>query len=1061
MNITRSTKIISVILILSLVLSLFASDVFANGTENDKNVWDGSTSAPTGDGTEEKPYLISNGAELAYVISTGGGTGNHYKLTNDIYLNEIDKVNWSTGEGIGGYSPRSWYDSVEFQGNIDGDGHVVYGIYYNAGLSTDEMVEGWSTPVGLIPCIKNGATVAIEKLGVDNMYINAKCTASAFVGRAGNSSATTEESKSIINIDRCFVGENVDVTAFCAGVFRGYSRKSAIHISNSYNLGYFRSNCDKKNDIDGGTYDYRFSWFVGNTWGLGTTAEDFSFTSCYNATGGLLKGHFGTYNPLITNCYAAGLTHDKDGDGVAEEVWYSDAGNTPLTKERMQGEDVLDNIYKMPYLNLFEAYLATDSYPVLNAFVKDYKEDGVTETENLKVWDGSVADSLSGEGTKESPYLISNGSELAFAIKSGGGADKFYKLTSNIYLNDIDKVNWTTGKSVGSYKINSWFDNTAFEGNINGDGYVVYGLYFETNDKNLAWGYWGNGLVPRVNVGTSVTITALGIDNAYVYGINGASSFVGFAGNTAYTDDTTVKANVTIDRCFVGSKVFLRGNDAGAFRGGTYNSVTTIKNSYSLATLRGASTAGLVGNIWESTVSISDSFNTMGAVTTDVYNWNDVGQNLNNVYVTNAANYPSEVIALTIEQMLDGQMSLPTDIFVETKIGVPLIKDFFKFADLKDGKEYIGHTYSQYAKLFTAKDNSSHFWRYDTIDVTGEGEMNICDLVYATKKYNNAKTTFDIDSDKETTPLDITVLRSALIGNTDYEQKPQKYTPSYNNISDKYEYVWGDEFSDTHLDGNKWAISAKMGANPSLGLYNDTDEKVINVENGSLRLTAYKDDDGKYHVPTSVMTRNSMNFTYGYVEIRAKLPLQTGVWSSFWALTVADNAGVERLATPNCEDVAEVDMFEVFGTNQVSGGIIKWAGDGWYPKSKDGLQHVALEQDNQYHIFGYEWTPTEITMYCDGVMYARFDITEPWTNPGEYGKGKEGWTYINADETGTDMSCFNDPQYLIFNNHLFYEGVSNANQYINISNPDFKQADYLIDYCRVYQFTEGSEIYTK
>ena len=1061
MNKTRIRKVISAILILSIILSLFATDVFAVGNENDKNVWDGTTSAPKGDGTKESPYLISNGEELAYVISTGGGEGNYYKLTSDIYLNEIDKVDWTTGKGIGGYEPTPWYDSTEFRGNIDGNGHMVYGLYYNAGLDTSEMVEGWSNPVGLIPAVKNGGTVSLTALGVDYMYINAKCSASAFIGRAGNSSATTPESRSKMNIDRCFVGENVNVTAFCAGVFRGYSRNSEIHISNSYNLGYFRSNCDKKNDVDGGTYDYRFSWFVGNNWGTVGTTEGFTIDACFNATGALFKGHFATMNPLITNCYAAGLTHDRNGDGVAEEVWYSDAGNTPLTKEQMQGIDALDSISKMPHLNINDAYLATEGYPVLKVFIKDYKGDGVTEAKNQKVWDGSIAESLEGDGTKASPYLITNGSELAFAIKSGGGADKFYKLTNDIYLNDINKVNWTTGKAMGSYKINEWLDNAAFSGNIDGNGYVVYGLYFKTDNTNLTWGYWGDGLIPRVNVGDSVEITTLGIDYAYVYGVNGASAFVGFAGNTAYTEDTSVKANVTIDRCFVGSKVFIMGNDAGAFRGGTYNSVISIKNSYSLATLRGTSTLGLVGNLWEATVSIENSFNTKGAVTTDAYSWNDVAKNLKNVYVTDAAQYQGEVVTLTMEQMLDGKMSLPEDVFIVGYNGLPLIKDFFRFSDSKNGNDYLGYTYSQYSKLFISKDDSSYFWRFDTIDVTGEGNMDICDLVYATKKQQNGKNTVDIDSDKETTEFDITVLRSALIGNTDYAQKPQKYTPAYGNISDKYEYVWGDEFSQSYLDGNKWAISPKMGSNPSKGFYNDQDEKVINVENGSLRLTAYKADDGTYHVPTSVITRNAMNFTYGYVEIRAKLPLQTGVWSSFWAVTVADSAGVEKLAVPKCSDVAEIDMFEVFGTNQVSGGIIKWASPSWYPKGTNGLQRVELEQDNEYHIFGYEWTPTEIIMYCDGVIYACFDITEPWLNPGEEGKGKEGWTYTNADNTGTDMSCFNDPQYLIFNNHLFYEGISNANQYINISNPDFKSADYLIDYCRVYQIPEGSEIYTK
>ena len=285
------------------------------------------------------------------------------------------------------------------------------------------------------------------------------------------------------------------------------------------------------------------------------------------------------------------------------------------------------------------------------------------------------------------------------------------------------------------------------------------------------------------------------------------------------------------------------------------------------------------------------------------------------------------------------------------------------------------------------------------------------------------------------------------------------YKPDDKNLSTEYKFVWGDEFDGDYLDATKWGVYSKMEANPEKGYFNDKDEKVIDVVDGNLKLTAYKDDDGNYHSPTSVITQNTMNFKYGYVEIRAKLPLQVGVWSSFWAKSVADKSDVKSVVSTENRVVGEVDMFEVFNTNQVCGGIIKWAENDWYPRGKDGLQRIVLNDDD-YHIFGYEWTPEEIAMYCDGVLYARFDITENWTNPGEYGKGKEGWTYLNADETGYDMSCFGDPQYLIFNNHMFYEGISNANQYINISNPNFKRADYLIDYCRVYQLS-GQELYTK
>ena len=1049
---SRINRLISIFLIIVLMLSLVTSNTVAANTPTGVSVWNGSTVAPK-DQNSDGVYEINTAEELAYIVSTGGAAGAKYQLMADIYLNEIDKVNWQTGETVGNYSPRPWYDSVEFQGNINGNGHVVYGIYYNAGLATSEMAEGFGTPVGLIPAVKNGATVSVEKLGVNKMFINAKYTASAFIGRAGNSSATTDASRTIIHIDKCFVGEDVDVTAFCAGVFRGYSRNNGIYISNSYNLGKFHSNADKKNHIDGGTYDYRFSWFVGNGWGIN---QELYIDCCYNATGALYRDHWATFAGKITNCYAAGLTQDKDGDGVAESVWYSVSGDVPLTMERMQGTDALTSAQKMSYLNTNDEYLATEGYPILKAFTKGAYDD-ITELPNLKVWDGTVAEKLNGNGTESSPYLISNGSELAFAV-SGGADNKYYKLTDDIYLNDINKINWKTGEAKVGYTPNSWPDNVAFSGTIDGDGHTVYGLYFITPNQTTDWGFYGAGLIPRVNAGTSVTITSLGVNNAYVYSTNGASAFVGFAGDK----EATEKATVTINKCYVGENVTLKGNDVGAFRGGTYNSDTVLANSCSAATLNGTSTNGLIGNTWDATLTAENCFNANGAITSDVYSWDNIGKNLNNVYATDAGEYTSEVKVLTRQQMFGlsavDTMSLPNDVFVATKNKIPVLKCFFKYTETKNGVNYIGYEYSENCKYFTTEDLTATFWRYNEVDVNGDSESNICDLVFATKKFNFGKDTLNLDGDTETSTFDITLLRKSLIGETDYSVKPKRFTP-YSNISSQYDYVWGDEFEEGYLDSDKWTVYAKMGSNPSKGFHNDKDEKVIGVENGSLRLTAYKDENGEYHVPTSVLTRDTMNFAYGYVEIRASLPIQTGVWSSFWALTVADNASIGRLATPKCQNVAEIDIFEVFNTNEVCGTIIKWADNSWYPRSKSGTQRMVIN-DNEFHVFGYEWTPTELNYYCDGVLYARFDITEPWTNPGEYGKGKDGWTYINADETGYDMSCFSDPQYLIFNNHLFYEGISNANQYINISNPDFKSADYLIDYCRVYQL-DGQELYTK
>lgn len=66
----------------------------------DSNIWDGTVAAgfDGGTGTETDPYLISNGAELAYLadmVNKGTDyTDNHFKLTADIVLN--DTTDWES-----------------------------------------------------------------------------------------------------------------------------------------------------------------------------------------------------------------------------------------------------------------------------------------------------------------------------------------------------------------------------------------------------------------------------------------------------------------------------------------------------------------------------------------------------------------------------------------------------------------------------------------------------------------------------------------------------------------------------------------------------------------------------------------------------------------------------------------------------------------------------------------------------------------------------------------------------------------------------------------------------
>lgn len=324
---------------------------------------------------------------------------------------------------------------------------------------------------------------------------------------------------------------------------------------------------------------------------------------------------------------------------------------------------------------------------------------------------------------------------------------------------------------------------------------------------------------------------------------------------------------------------------------------------------------------------------------------------------------------------------------------------------------------------------------------------------------------------------DVTLEKAVRIftNNAPNHQKTYTFTETSDFTSTKngYTYVWGDEFEAAKINPNKWStIGTKMSGGGVLTLGNTED--VVGITNGNLRLTTYIDEKGEYHAPYSVHTQNTMNFLYGYVEIRTLIPNYVGNFASFWTRSISDK---------NCQLVkgkyvgkyfAEVDIFEVLQKNSaqhLAGNILKIAEDTtfmqtWCTAAMPHAQSVKVA-DGKYHLVAYEWSPDEIKFYLDDKLYARFDMRTDWVNGPELGKGKDGWSVNYSkktqsayfDNTGTGMDCFREAQYLIFNHHLHHEGAFKASTSVT-KNKYFKKEDYLIDYVRIYQ-KSGQELYTK
>ena len=557
------------------VQSAYANAVvsFIKSIDDNNQIWDGSiaTAYAGGDGTAARPYLIENGAQLALALKQTDGK--NYKLTKDIYLNNLAAIDWTTGKltdeaEASGYAVRKWTANT-FVGNIDGDGHVIYGLYSENFGGGSSYWEGEVYIASLIKNIPANKTVNIKNTGVDNFYLAANNYCSAFVGVC--------EATSQLHVKNSFVGAN----------------------------GYM-----------GGKYSAPFlQWGKGITTTNGVTLDNcYSlFTNYHDATAGrnaLLGSTWtGAANMVVVrNCYAIGEVYFGNNTTVSNSYSVNAAkltGVTKVTDSQMQGENAITNMPQLAY-----AFTASDTYPVLKAFSNKAGE--------YEFWNGSVSTSLAGSGTEEDPYLISDGADLAYAITNGGN-DKFFKITEDIYLNSLDAINWNDGTVKNSSILKKWLTNNssapyAFSGTLDGDGHTVYGLY--GNNYQSSWGNgwtptdgaWAAGLIGKVEAGKKLTIKNLGFDSFNIH----AGTYAGLVGCV------DAAGYLTIDNCYVGANGQMQAYGAGSFLGVaiSYKNANgiTINNSYSLLTnlnSKGAATrTSFTGVSWFNggTVKVSNCY---------------------------------------------------------------------------------------------------------------------------------------------------------------------------------------------------------------------------------------------------------------------------------------------------------------------------------------------------------------------------------------------------------------------------------------------------------------------
>ncbi|MFZ5940972.1 MAG: family 16 glycosylhydrolase [Bacteroidota bacterium] len=187
--------------------------------------------------------------------------------------------------------------------------------------------------------------------------------------------------------------------------------------------------------------------------------------------------------------------------------------------------------------------------------------------------------------------------------------------------------------------------------------------------------------------------------------------------------------------------------------------------------------------------------------------------------------------------------------------------------------------------------------------------------------------------------------------------------------------IWQDNFDGTEINREIWNVldDNSGGGNAELQYYTSRPSNVY-IENGNLVLKAIKENyEGKIFTSGKVTTKGIVDWKYGRIEARMRLPEGQGIWPAFWMLS-SDNVYGEW---PNS---GEIDIMELIGQEPSNVYGTLHFGPPWnYTNGIYTLSSGKFSDD--FHTFAIDWAEDSIKWYVDGFMYSKktvADVDQPF-----------------------------------------------------------------------------------
>ena len=180
---------------------------------------------------------------------------------------------------------------------------------------------------------------------------------------------------------------------------------------------------------------------------------------------------------------------------------------------------------------------------------------------------------------------------------------------------------------------------------------------------------------------------------------------------------------------------------------------------------------------------------------------------------------------------------------------------------------------------------------------------------------------------------------------------------------------WADEFDGASLNTGIW--NYETGNNNGWGNneleYYTSNAANVSVKDGCLQISAINspnyNNSGFNYTSARITTQNKYTFTFGKVEIKAKLPGDKGTWPALWML----GSSISSVGWPKCGEIDIMELGTVTGADNILCSL-HWFDNATNKQADVMHSRIVQGSTTDFHLYSLDWRADHIAFYIDNTL---------------------------------------------------------------------------------------------